>query len=89
MLRHVGKLRLVPEAQRPKPTGRRRGDGVEPFAWKGTEATGARGQVPGALYVPAPDGGPPPGFTHLWLPPALRVRPTVPHRAVHLARTRC
>ena len=72
-MRRCGLLALLPLDERPKPTHTFGPNGVVPLA-KMPAVMGRRGVRPGALFMPTPDGKPPPDFVHVWLSPADQVR---------------
>ena len=65
-------LLLLPLEQQPQPTHTLK-KGVYVPMDKQSSHVGMRGQVPGALYMPSEDGGPPAGFKHVWYAPASLV----------------
>ena len=79
-------LLLLPPSEQPQPTHTLRGGQYVPLE-KASTRVGMRGQIPGALYMPSPDGNPPPGFQHCWDDPATMVRALMVHE--HGSRCVC
>ena len=66
-------LLLLPLEQQPQPTHTLKKGVYVPMDKPSSAHVGMRGQVPGALYMPSEDGGPPAGFQHVWYAPASLV----------------